>query len=108
MANIVRFYKIEPADLCVIHDDVDLDFSKIKLQFGKSSAGHWGVQSIIDKLGTDEFTRVRVGIGRPPEKMETDAYVLQKFSNEEKNQLQEVLLRSMQAVISWLGERKAA
>ena len=108
VANIVRFYKIEPADLCVIHDDVDIDFSKIKLQFGKSSAGHRGVQSIIDKLGTDEFTRVRVGVGRPPEKMETDAYVLQKFSNEEKNQLQEVLLRSMQAVISWLAERKVA
>ncbi len=103
VANIVRFYKIKPADLCVVHDDVDLDFGQIKLQFGKSSAGHRGVQSIMDKLGTDEFTRVRVGVGRPPERMDTDAYVLQKFSSEEKKELDEITNNATEKVVEWLN-----
>ena len=103
VANMVKFYKLEPESLLVVHDDVDLEFGQIKLQFGKSSAGHRGVQSIIDKLGTDEFTRVRVGVGRPIEKMETDAYVLQRFSTGEKEELATTLKEATKTVVDWLN-----
>lgn len=103
VANMVKFYKLKPENLLVVHDDVDLEFGQVKLQFGKSSAGHRGVQSVIDKLGTDEFTRVRVGVGRPPEKMETDAYVLQRFSAGEKEELDTVLKDATKTVVDWLN-----
>jgi len=63
--RVVNFYKTKPEDLLIVHDDVDLDFGEVKHQFGKGAAGHRGVQSIIDSLGSDQFNRVRIGIGRP-------------------------------------------
>src|SRR3989337_2266046 len=88
VANIVRFYKIKPEDFLVIHDDVDLLFGEIRSQFARGSAGHRGVDSIIDSLGTEKLNRVRVAIGRPNPavvgEMETEAWVLQKFSEEEE------------------------
>ena len=59
------FYKIEPKNILIIHDDIDFEVGQIKKQFGKSSAGHNGVQSVIDCLNTNEFYRLRVGIGNP-------------------------------------------
>lgn len=103
VANMVSFYKLNPENLLVVHDDVDLEFGQVKLQSGKSSAGHRGVQSVIDKLGTDGFTRVRVGVGRPPEKMATDAYVLQRFSTGEKEELDGVLKDATKTVVDWLN-----
>lgn len=103
IANIVRFYKIKPEGLLIVHDDVDLPFGEVKQQFARGSAGHRGVQSIIDSLGTEGFNRVRIGVGRPPEKMETDAYVLQKFS-ESEGELTTVLQKAVDIVSSWLKE----
>ena len=62
---VTDFYKIEPKDILVIHDDIDFEVGELKKQFGKSSAGHNGVQSVIDCLNTNEFYRLRVGIGNP-------------------------------------------
>ncbi len=103
VANIVRFYKIKPEDLLVVHDDVDLEFGDIKHQFAKGSAGHKGVDSIIESLGTDEFNRVRVGIGRPTTPMEVDSWVLQKFSGEEIKKLHNIITRTVEVIINWLG-----
>ncbi|MEX0616959.1 MAG: aminoacyl-tRNA hydrolase [Candidatus Woykebacteria bacterium] len=102
VANIVRFYKIKPENTLVVHDDVDLSFGEIKQQFARGAAGHRGVESIMEKLGTGEFNRVRVGIGRPSENMETDAWVLRNFSDEELEKLAEVTNRASQVIISWL------
>lgn len=107
VANIVRFYKIATENLLVVHDDVDLSFGEIKHQFARGSAGHRGVDSIIDSLGTEKFSRVRVGVGRPDlavaGEMETDAWVLQKFSKEEEKKLREIVSRSVELVVNWLG-----
>lgn len=105
VANIVRFYKLKPENLLVVHDEVDIPFGEVKQQFARGSAGHRGVQSIIDKLGTDTFNRVRVGVGKPPEKMETDAYVLQNFSSEESGKLSEVINEAVEAIIDWLNSK---
>ena len=108
VANIVRFYKIKPESLLIVHDDVDLLFGEVKQQFARGSAGHRGVQSIIDSLGTEGFNRVRIGVGRPyssvGEKMETDAYVLQKFT-EGEGEVTTLIQKSADIVSNWLKER---
>ena len=104
VANIVRFYKIKPEDILVVHDDVDLVFGEIRHQFSRGSAGHGGVESIVEKLGTADFNRTRIGIGRPNGKMEIDTYVLQNFMDEEKKELESILSKAMEVVIEWLEE----
>lgn len=88
--KLLSFYKLSPADLSVIHDDLDLDFEKIKIGAGRGSAGHNGVKSIIDALGTKDFNRIRIGVGRPPANIPPEDYVLQNFSADELQQLPEI------------------
>lgn len=84
VSKTAGFYKIEPKNIVVVHDDVDFDFGVWKLQFEKDAAGHRGVRSIIDFLGTNRFWRVRFGIGRPPEdEFEVERYVLSSFTKQE-------------------------
>jgi PTH1 family peptidyl-tRNA hydrolase len=80
VSKLMSFYNTDLKDLLVIHDDVDFEPGDTVLQFGKNSAGHKGVQDVIDKLGSNEFWRLRVGIGRPPEgsDYETENWVLMK------------------------------
>ena len=87
VSKVLSFYKIEPKDLVVIHDDLDLDFGRIKKVFDSDSAGHHGVEDIIEKIGTKEFTRLRVGIGRPRLKEQVNDYVLSDFSHEELTEI---------------------
>lgn len=84
VSRVVNFYKIKTDDLLVVHDDVDLHFGDVKKQFASRSAGHKGVQSVIDHLGTKDFWRVRVGVGRPenPE-ISTEDWVLMDFNDKE-------------------------
>ena len=77
------YFKIAPTDIWVVHDDLDLELGRIKFDSAASSAGHRGVQSIIDCLGTKEFNRVRLGIGKPNENIPVEDYVLQKFDEKE-------------------------
>lgn len=91
VASLANFYKISPQDITVIHDDVDLEFLRLKQQSGSSSAGHRGVESIIEKLGTQDFNRIRIGIGRDPDKkIATDDWVLMDFSEEEVACIKEI------------------
>lgn len=96
VSKILNFYKIDIEDLLVIHDDVDLQFGEIKKQLGASSAGHKGVESIIEKLSSQEFWRIRVGVGRPEDiNIPTEDWVLQNFSDGQlekiKNKVSEIV-----------------
>ena len=102
--RLVNFYKIKPQDLLVVHDDIDLDFGEIKDQFGRGSAGHNGVESVIKALGSDQFERVRVGIGRPTAGVGVEDYVLQKFS-EDENDVHKLIERAAEVVVNWLKEK---
>jgi PTH1 family peptidyl-tRNA hydrolase len=82
VAAIKNFYKISEEDIWVVHDDVDLPLGTVRISKNASSAGHRGVQSIIDTIGGQGFWRIRLDIGRS-ENLPTDAYVLQKFLKEE-------------------------
>jgi len=102
---------VDPADLVVIHDDLDLPVGKIRLRLGGSSGGHKGVESIIARTGTPEFYRVRVGIGRPETGAEaTDKestvidFVLRDFTREEKNIIDTVIPKVSEAISFLLAE----
>jgi len=75
------YWKVDSEDIWIVHDDVDLEVGKVRIALGGSSAGHKGVQSIIDNLGTEQFWRVRVGVGRS-DMIATEDYVLQKFTTD--------------------------
>lgn len=84
---INNFYKIEPEQTIILHDEIDLPTAKIKLKIWGSHAGHNGIRDIIAKLGTKEFHRIRIGIDRPNNKEEVTNYVLGRFSAQQKIQL---------------------
>ena len=88
--ELIEYFKIDVEDVIVFHDDLDIDFSKIKAKFGGSSAGHNGIES-IDKFIGKEYSRVRVGIGKPEKKIEVSDFVLTNFTDEEKLELDKVI-----------------
>lgn len=91
VSAFVRFYKIDLAHLVVINDDMDLPFGNIRIRKAGGSAGQRGMQSIIDRLGSSSFPRVRLGIDRPPGRMDPKDYVLKKFKPDEEIILKHVL-----------------
>ena len=85
--ELIEYFKIEAENIIVFHDDVDIDFGKIKTKFGGSSAGHNGIESIDKFIGKD-YSRVRIGIGKPNDKIAVSDYVLKDFDDDEKQQLE--------------------
>jgi PTH1 family peptidyl-tRNA hydrolase len=104
VSALQRFYKVPLENLLVAYDDVDLPLGTIRLRPGGSSGGQKGMGSIIEHLGTQEFPRLRIGIGRPPGRMDAAAYVLQDFSRGETEILDEVLERGVEAVLTFITE----
>ena len=80
--ELLEYFKFDAEDVIVFHDDLDIDFGKIKAKFGGSSAGHNGIESIDKFIGKD-YSRVRIGIGKPKKPIETSDYVLQNFDEDE-------------------------
>lgn len=96
------FYKLESQDMLVVHDEVDLEFGEIKHQFDRGSAGHNGVESVIASLGTKEFHRLRVGVGRPDNpNIETADFVLQKFAKDDEVMVKRLVDRAAETAINW-------
>ena len=87
--ELIEYFKIEAENVIVFHDDLDIDFGKIKTKLGGSSAGHNGIAS-IDKFIGKEYSRVRVGIGKPETKISASDYVLNNFNDEEKIELEKI------------------
>ncbi len=102
--SVVDFFKIPLADLLVISDDLNLDVGRLRLRPSGSAGGQKGLQNIIDRLGTTEFPRLRIGIGRPREGMDTVNYVLQTFAKSERPVVDQAIDRAEMAVESWVNE----
>jgi peptidyl-tRNA hydrolase, PTH1 family len=92
------FYKPEPKDLLVIHDDLDLEPGVVRIKLGGGAGGHRGLKSIIDCLGCPDFVRIRLGIGKPALKDRTESYVLERFAAGELEQTAAFVLRGCDAV----------
>ena len=103
---LVAYYKVAPADVWVVHDDVDFPIGSMKIRLGGASAGHRGIMSIIEAIGTDKFYRFRLGIGRPGESEHSGVshYVLDGFSHEDHSKIRELLKRTSKAIRMGLEE----
>ena len=99
---LARFYQVPPHRLLVVYDDLDLPPWTVRMRPEGGSGGHKGMRSIIEQLGDQGFPRLRIGIGRPPGRMEAVDYVLRDFSAEEALQLEEMLDRAVAAIETWL------
>lgn len=102
--SIVNFYKIPLADLLLVHDDMNLPTGRLRLRSSGSAGGQKGLQNTIDQLGTSDFARLRVGVGRPPGGMDAANYVLHKFNKAERLQMEDCVSRAASAVESWVEE----
>ncbi len=102
VASYVHYYKIPLEQIIVMYDDMDLPFGTIRVRSAGSSGGQNGINSIIDKLGVKDFPRLRIGIGRPPGRMQGMDYVLQDFHNQELNELENILDRAGSAVLTFI------
>jgi PTH1 family peptidyl-tRNA hydrolase len=109
---ISKFYKIDASDVWIIHDEVDLPLGAMKIRFGGSSAGHKGVESILESLKTDKFWRFRMGIGAQKSKLENqkakvkaiDNFVLGTFSESERGKAREIIKKGTKAIEDALEE----
>jgi len=101
--KIMDKYYIEPQNLIVVHDDLDLEAGVVKIRRGGSSGGHRGVESIINSIGSKDFIRVKMGISRDPSMLVED-YVLKPFGSEHKGLISEAVVRAAEAVIAVVTE----
>lgn len=97
----LNYYKSSPEELLLIHDDLDLPLGEVRLQKNRSSAGHKGVQSVIDTLGTQDFFRLRIGIGRPTDG-DAEKWVLEDFNREEMKEKEKAIEKALELVSQWL------
>jgi PTH1 family peptidyl-tRNA hydrolase len=100
--GLLNFYKIPIENMLVAHDDLDIPFGTIRIRPKGGPGGQRGMASTIEQLGTKDFPRLRIGIGRPPGRMDPAAYVLQNFSKDEMKTLSEVIDRAADAALEFV------
>jgi peptidyl-tRNA hydrolase, PTH1 family len=108
VAAIAAFYKIPPERIVVVHDELDIPFGAVRLKLGGGDNGHNGLRSVTQALGTREYHRARIGIGRPPGRMDAAAFVLRDFSAAERKELPPLIDRGADAVETLLSKGLAA
>ncbi len=96
--GVADFFHLTVEDLIVIHDDLDLPFGRLRFKQRGGDGGHQGVRSVIERMGGNNFLRLKIGIGRPPEGMEPADYVLETFDKDEQSQLDRILDHAAEAV----------
>lgn len=104
VSGLLRFYKIPTEQLLVIHDDLDLPFGTLRIRPSGGSAGQKGLGSTIERLGSQDFARIRVGIGRPPGRMDAADYVLQPFHSSDQQMLDSVLESAAEAALTFVKD----
>jgi peptidyl-tRNA hydrolase, PTH1 family len=104
LVSLARFYKVPDDNLMVVFDDVDLPFGMLRLRPGGGSGGQKGMASIIERLGTQDFPRLRFGIDRPPGRMDAADYVLQDFSRSQIEFLPSLLDRAVEAILLFVDQ----
>jgi PTH1 family peptidyl-tRNA hydrolase len=98
VAQLLRFYSLDPDRLIVLQDELDIPFDTVKLKFGGGHGGHNGVRDIIAAIGSGDFTRVRVGVGRPPGSRQAADHVLRAFNKDERAALPSLITDAADAV----------
>jgi peptidyl-tRNA hydrolase, PTH1 family len=106
--SALDYYKLSSGDLLVVHDDIDLPFGRLRLQVAGGSGGHNGIRSVESSLGTKEFSRLKVGVGRPPGSQDPASYVLRPFSKSERPEVDLMVDDAADVVTRWLQDRERA
>ena len=104
VSSLMHFYKVPFTNLLTIHDDIDLPLGALRIRPGGGSAGQRGLASIIEKLGTQDFPRLRVGVGRPPGQMDAAAYVLRDFDKSDQPWMERVIAEASKAAQQFYSE----
>jgi PTH1 family peptidyl-tRNA hydrolase len=99
----LSFFDLDADSLVVVHDDLDLPLGRLRLRRGGGAGGHRGIASIIEHLGTADFVRLKIGVGRPPAGVPAEGYVLQEFAGAERDTLRESLARGVAALEIYLA-----
>ena len=102
--ELMNFYKLKNTDILVIYDDATIDFGTFRFKKNGSFGGHNGIKSIINRIGTDKFDRLKVGVGPIPEKFPIDNFVLSNFTKEQLEMLPKISSSALNAVDCWLKE----
>lgn len=102
VAAVLDYFKISPEESVVIHDDIDLPFGRLKLVFDGGHGGHNGLRSVEAALGTQQYARLKIGVGRPPGRMDPAAYVLKRFSKTERAEVDFLIEDAADAVEEFL------
>ncbi|XP_010183132.1 PREDICTED: probable peptidyl-tRNA hydrolase, partial [Mesitornis unicolor] len=102
-----KIYDLHPADIYLVHDDLDKALGKVAIKLGGSARGHNGVRSCISTLHSNEMTRLRVGIGRPEGEGTVSSYVLAPFSTEEQERLEQILTQAATFLLEHILQRRA-
>ncbi|MCI0424743.1 MAG: aminoacyl-tRNA hydrolase [Actinobacteria bacterium] len=105
---VLDYWKTPVEDLLVIHDDIDLDFGRLRVQVGGGSGGHNGVRSVEKALGATEFSRLKVGVGRPPAGVDPADHVLRRFTRTEQAEVPDLVSDGAEVVERWLIDRARA
>jgi PTH1 family peptidyl-tRNA hydrolase len=108
VAALASFYKVPPERVVIVHDELDIPFGTVRLKLGGGDNGHNGLRSITKSLDTNAYNRVRIGIGRPPGRMDAAAFVLRDFSTTERKELPLLIDRGADAVEMLLSKGMAA
>lgn len=99
VAKLAKAYEVEPADIIIVHDDLDLPEESVRVKRGGGHGGHNGLRSLSEALGTGDYTRVRIGIGRPPGRQDAADYVLEPMRKETAERLADMVPHAAQAVL---------
>ncbi|MDJ0955189.1 MAG: aminoacyl-tRNA hydrolase [Acidimicrobiia bacterium] len=98
VAPLVRYYGIELDRVLVVHDDIDVPFAKLKVQWSRGHGGNNGVRSTIGSLGTNDFWRLKIGVGRPPARMDPADFVLKRFASSEREEIHASVYRASDVI----------
>lgn len=104
VAEACGFFKLSLEDLLVICDDINLPLGKLRMRSKGSSGGQKGLADIINRLGNEEFARLRVGIGEPPSGRDAADYVLEKFTKKETSEIETAVMQAADAVVFWISQ----
>lgn len=104
VSGLARFFRVPAEQILVVHDELDLPFMTVRLKRGGGEGGHNGLRSISQSLGTKDYCRLRIGIGRPPGRMDSADFVLRNFSASQRKELERVLTDAADAVLAVVSD----
>lgn len=105
---LLDYFAVGPDDFLVVHDDIDLPFGRLRVQVGGGTGGHNGLRSIEGALGHRDFARLKVGVGRPPGRMDPAQFVLRRFTRSERFEVDLMVADAARAVAAWVSDPEAA